>query len=79
MIFVVPSPSTETFDRGEKFTRYRTLESLTDYVLVSLERVAVEHFARQDGGGWRLHTYDQPAQTVTLTEIYERVDFPGAG
>jgi Uma2 family endonuclease len=35
VIFEVLAPSTEAFDRGDKFARYRLLESLTDYVLVS--------------------------------------------
>ena len=43
-IFEVLSPSTEAFDRGDKFARYRKLESLTDYVLVASEFMRVEHF-----------------------------------
>ena len=34
VIFEVLSPSTEAFDRGDKFGRYRRLESFTQYVLV---------------------------------------------
>ena len=40
VIFEVLSPSTEKYDRGEKFLRYRTqIESLEDYVLVSHDRM----------------------------------------
>ena len=46
VVFEVLSLSTETFDRGEKFVRYRTLDSLTDYVLAAAESMRVEHFAR---------------------------------
>ena len=36
VIIEVLSPATESFDRGEKFRRYRTqIPSLTDYILVS--------------------------------------------
>ena len=35
VIFEVLSSSTEGYDRGAKFAHYRTLESLTDYVLIS--------------------------------------------
>ena len=86
VIFEVLSPSTEGFDRGDKFTRYRKLESLTDYVLVSSEHMGVEHFVRQNDGAWTFKAYDQPDERlvlasidceVPLTEIYDKVDFPG--
>jgi len=34
VIFEVLSPSTESYDRGVKFRRYREIESLTDYILI---------------------------------------------
>lgn len=87
VIFEVLSPSTEAFDRGDKFTRYRKLETLTDYVLVASERMQVEHFVRQAGGAWIMTDYHLPHHTLPLAslgcelplaEIYERVAFPGA-
>ncbi len=87
VIFEVLSPSTEAFDRGDKFARYRRLESLADYVLVSSERMRVEHYVRQAGGVWALTEYDQPEHGVPLAsvgcelplkEIYYRVTFPEA-
>jgi Uma2 family endonuclease len=53
-LFEILSPSTESYDRGEKFAHYRTIPSLTDYVLVSQKQVLVEHFQRQDDGNWLL-------------------------
>ena len=50
VIFEILSPSTEAFDRGDKFARYRKLPSLTDYVLVASEFMRVEHFVRQENG-----------------------------
>jgi Uma2 family endonuclease len=85
IIFEVLSPSTESFDRGDKFMRYRRLESLTDYVLVASERMRVEHHVRQPSGVWTYEEYDQPTHRLILasvgcelplTEIYERVTFP---
>ena len=87
VIFEVLSPSTESFDRGEKFARYRLIESLTDYGLVSTERMRVEHFSRGAGGEWSFRAWDQPSHRLTLTgvaaeltlaDIYEDVVFsPG--
>ena len=42
----VLSPSTEVYDRGEKFTRYKQVASLQEYVLVSQDKVWVEHHRR---------------------------------
>lgn len=88
VIFEVLSPSTEAFDRGDKFARYRRLESLSDYVLVSSVRMRVEHFVRQPGDHWLLTEYNQPHHALPLagvecelplSEIYERVSFPDPG
>ncbi len=87
-IFEVLSPSTEAFDRGDKFTRHRRIDSLTDYVLVSSERMRVEHCVRQDNGAWTLREYDQPADRVplrsvncelSLEDVYDKAFFPEPG
>ena len=44
LVIEVLSPSTEAFDRGEKFRHYQELASLQEYILVSQDRVRVEHF-----------------------------------
>ena len=84
-IFEVLSPTTEAFDRGDKFTRYQTIESLTDYVLVASERIGVQHYARQTTGGWLYRELNAPEDRLKLgsvevelplSEIYEGVTFP---
>ena len=86
VIFEVLSPSTEAFDRGDKLLRYRTLECLTDYLLVASDAVRVEHFTRRPGCPWTMTEHRQPADRVllpvlevelTLAQIYRRVTFPG--
>ena len=81
------SPSTEAFDRGDKFVRYRKLESLTDYVLVASESMRVEHFVRQNDETWTLTEYSQPGDKVPLrplgcelplADFYRRVTFSSA-
>ena len=47
----VLSPSTEVYDRREKFAHYRQLPSLREYVLVSQDKVLVEHYRRQEKQG----------------------------
>ncbi len=83
VIIEVLSPSTESWDRGGKFARYRPIESLTDYVLVSQDEVLVEHYTRQ-GEQWLLTASSRPADSlvidsigcsVPLADIYARVTF----
>ncbi len=84
VIMEVLSPSTAAFDRGEKFMRYKGLDSLTDYVLVSADKIEVEHHARQTDGSWISRVYEQPADLlrlasvdceIPLAEIYDKVVF----
>lgn len=84
-IFEVLSPSTEAFDRGEKFTRLQTCNpTMTDYVLVSQDRPQVEHYERQADGQWtyRLHVglnasvaIPSISCTLKLVDLYDRVVF----
>lgn len=86
VIVEVLSPSTEAFDRGEKFRRYRThLASLTDYLLVAQTMPLVEHYRRQDRQRWELISVEGLEDslsiasidcTLRLTEVYDRVAFP---
>lgn len=86
LIIEVLSPSTESFDRGEKFWRYRThLVSLTDYVQVSQALPLIEHFRRQSNDEWVLSTVSDMAGslhlasincTLRMSEVYDRVTFP---
>jgi Uma2 family endonuclease len=80
----VLSESTERYDRGEKFARYRRLDSLREYVLVSQDRMRVERF-RRDGDFWIFSESSGPEGElaleaidcrVPLRDLYERVDFP---
>ena len=44
LVVEVLSPSTEVFDRGEKFAQYQELISLREYILVSQDRLRVEQY-----------------------------------
>jgi Uma2 family endonuclease len=84
LIVEVLSPSTERYDRGEKFSHYRRLRSLEQYVLVSQDRVLVEVYSRQ-GDHWMLKEYDRRDAMlslasvgceITVAGIYRRVEVP---
>lgn len=86
VIIEVLSPSTEAFDRGEKFTRLRNWNpSLQDYLLVSQVAPLVEHFTRRDDGSWLYRAAEDITASLTiesigcrlqLGEIYDRIVFP---
>lgn len=53
VVVEVLSKSTEQHDRDEKWQGYRTIASLSDYLLVSQRLVRLEHFGREADGAWR--------------------------
>ena len=84
VIFEVLSPSTQDYDRGRKFTHYRSLSSLKEYVIVAQESVRVEKYARQPDGSWLFtETADPEAEIrldsidceLPLSEVYSNVSF----
>ena len=68
VIVEVLSPSTEAYDRGEKFRRYQQLASLREYVLVAQDSVRVEHHRRHDAQ-WRLSSYRTLEAVLLLPSI----------
>jgi Uma2 family endonuclease len=68
LIVEVLSPSTEAFDRGDKFVDYQLLETLQEYVLISTTRQRVDRFQRNAEGLWVLRSF-VPGQTVQFTSI----------
>ena len=44
LVIEVLSPSTDAYNRGEKFLRYQELASLREYILVSQDRLRVEQY-----------------------------------
>jgi Uma2 family endonuclease len=85
LIVEVLSPSTEAFDRGIKFSRYRQFETLRDYVLIQPEQPMVEVFSRNDAGKWELAEYGLAdvidlasiGGSIAVQDLYERVTFAG--
>ena len=84
LIIEVLSDSTERYDRGAKFTHYRSVVSLREYLLVSQHESRVEHYVRQPGNHWLLTEYQEMqdridlnslASCLSLAEVYERI-FP---
>jgi Uma2 family endonuclease len=85
LIVEVLSESTQDYDRGGKFTQYRTIPSFAEYVLVAQDECHIEHFVKQANGSWLLSETTQATDTITLSsiectlllsDIYEKVQLP---
>ena len=68
VIVEVLSDSTAGYDRGEKFIRYRQLESLQEYILISQDQVQVDHYLRQ-GKQWVLSEFSALEDVLQLVSI----------
>jgi Uma2 family endonuclease len=65
VIVEVLSPSTEAYDRGQKWEAYQRLPSLTDYLLVSQTSPRIEQFQRETEASWRYRVLG-PGDSITL-------------
>lgn len=74
LLVEVLSPSTADYDRGGKFVHYRTLESLREYVIVSLEPRLVEAHRRLEHGMWlmtEIASGDVELASIGVRLVYE--------
>lgn len=83
LIVEVLSPSTEAYDRGDKFRMYRRNPNLRDYVLVDASKVAIDLYHKDDNENWYIINYEPgdsiELKSVNLTfqieEVYEGIAF----
>lgn len=84
VIIEVLSPSTEKYDRGNKFFYYRQLESLREYILIGSTGSYLYTARKQSTGQWLSEeTTDTGAIlnietigfTMPLSEVYHKVSF----
>lgn len=85
LIVEVLSDSTAEFDRGYKFTYYKSIESFTEYILIAQDRAHVTQFTKQNENGWLHREYNDVNDKfylvsldceIELRELYENVEFP---
>ena len=83
LIVEVLSPSTEGYDRGEKFEHYKTIASLQDYLLVTQDEAKVELFSRRDET-WEKQTVMGLESSIylfsvnvdlALSDVYAAIEF----
>jgi Uma2 family endonuclease len=84
LIIEVLSPSTEAYDRGDKFTHYKSIPSFREYILVAQHRPHITQLQKKDDGDWiyrefndldailRLQSLDCE---IALRDVYQNVSF----
>lgn len=83
LIVEVLSESTEAYDRGKKFVKYRRNPNLIDYALVSADEMAVDLYHRNEAGDWLILNYREGDQIelnsiglkAPIAQFYEDVIF----
>jgi len=85
LIVEILSDSTAEFDRGYKFTYYKSIESFTEYLLIAQDRPHVWQFVKQSDNSWLNHEFSALEDKfrvasldceLDLSELYQDVVFP---
>ena len=85
LIVEVLSKSTEAFDLNDKFTYYKSIESFTEYLLISQDRPHVILYTKRDEKVWLHQEFNSLDEMIFLTslncelalsEIYYNIEFP---
>lgn len=77
VIFEVLSPSTEKYDRYEKFRRYQAIKSLQEYFLIRQDAAIVEAYRRMKGKAWTTTAYSVYVGLDTLLTVESaNISFP---
>jgi Uma2 family endonuclease len=80
VIIEILSPSTKSYDRGRKFSLYKEIPTLKEYILIDSEFIKVEAWFLGSDGYWALKEYDTIkdyfvidiiGQSLLLSDVYE--------
>lgn len=84
MIAEVLSKSAKSYDRDEKFSAYRTISTVQEYLLIDQYTAHVEQYSKTDSHKWIFTEYDDEESYISfssipfrilLADIYESIEF----
>ena len=83
ILIEVLSDSTEKYDRGQKFSFYREIPSLKEYILVSSKTMKIEKFKRLEDGNYlyiesnehQPFPIDSIDMNLNLEDVYNKIDW----
>jgi len=73
LIIEILSESTKDYDRAGKFENYRSIPELHDYILISQDKVHVEHFEKQAANQWLLTDYKSLDESLKIVQVEEKI------
>jgi Uma2 family endonuclease len=84
VVMEVLSPSTQGYDRSQKFALYRRISTLREYFLIDPDSRRVECFRRDDSGRWVFHDQSEAAElsaasidvAVPLADLFAGIEPP---
>jgi Uma2 family endonuclease len=80
----VLSKSTSNYDKGDKFSAYRTIPEFREYILIDQYHMYIEHYVKTEPRKWTFQEYDEStgslafsslAFEISLTDLYDKVEF----
>lgn len=83
LIVEVLSKSTQNYDKGEKFTYYRSIPELQEYILIDQYSFHVEQLVKESENRWSFQEYNGEnsllklgtiAYEISFRDLYEEVD-----
>lgn len=84
LIAEILSPSTLAYDWGEKFLRYKSIPSFSEYLLIAQHQALVTQFVRQASEDWIRYDFADLSDNIklytlncemNLSEIYQDIKF----
>lgn len=85
LIIEVLSDSTEAYDRGDKFTHYKSIPAFAEYLLIAQHRPHITQYTKLEDGSLSYRELNDVSASVDLssvdcvlelTEVYRDVAFP---
>jgi Uma2 family endonuclease len=84
LIVKVVSPSSEKYDRSQKFELYRAIPTFEHYLIIDQQRVYVEYHHKTGPNKWEMEIFtdlnqtlqlEKPDIAISLTNLYDKIKF----
>lgn len=76
LIVEVLSISTQDYDRGTKFARYRSIPELKEYILIDQYQYAIEQFTKNESEQWVLTDRQGEESSLVLASLNLEIRMP---
>jgi Uma2 family endonuclease len=87
LIIEVLSASTADYDRGDKFSHYKSIPSFCEYLLIAQHRPHITQFIKEGENRWVQHEFNHQDDVLKLVsldcelalcDVYENIEFAPA-